>query len=84
MYTIIIIATIVHVIPHAVKARTMKTIFCFAACTMLLVAFVTESWCALSAPVLSNMRNKHSRLPRQPARPECRAFQINVIAQFYQ
>ena len=82
MYTIIIIATVVHVIPHAVKARTMKSYF--AACTMLLVALVTESWCALSAPVLSNMRNKHSRLPRQPARPECRAFQINLIAQFYQ
>ena len=80
MYTIIIIATVVHVIPHTVKARTMKTICCFAACTMLLVALVTESWCALSAPVLSNMRNKHSRLPRQPTRPECRAFQISLIA----
>ena len=45
-----------------------------------LVAFVTESWCARFAPILSNTRNKPSRLPRQPTRQECLAFQISFIA----
>ena len=58
----------------------MKSICCFATCTLLLVAFVTESWCARFAPILSNTRNKPSRLPRQPTRQECQAFQISFIA----
>ena len=53
---------------------------CLLGLLLVLVAFVTESWCAHFTHVLSNTRNKPSRLPRQSTRQECLAFQINIIA----
>ena len=44
----------------------MKCIYLFGL-LLVLVAFVTESWCAHFTPILSNSRNKPSRLPQTRA-----------------